>query len=85
VSRHLCKVAQRYLAATINIGVLSKLVFLLEPKHSIILDTLKKTIQSQLKLRQTGRWLKPDLEVNGFFTESRLKAVKAIARKSGRS
>ena len=63
----------------------TNLVFLLEPKHSIRLDTLKKTIQSQLKLRQTGRWLKPDLEVNGFFLESRFKAVKAIARKSGRS
>ena len=28
------------------------IVFLLEPKHSIIRDTLKKTILSQLKLRQ---------------------------------
>jgi len=33
-----------YIAAAINISVLSSIVFLLEPKHSIISDTLKKTI-----------------------------------------
>lgn len=40
------------LAVTVNISVIN-IVFLLETKHSIIPDTLKKIIPCQLKLRHT--------------------------------
>ena len=43
-----------YIAAAINISVLSSIVFLLEPKRRIVAGALKRTILSQLERRHGG-------------------------------